>query len=100
MSTHTALIVGGTSGVGLATARLLRDRGADVHIVGRSRDRLDALAASDPALTGHQADGADAAAIGTVLDRIGTLDWLIVTLSGSDGPGPLAELDLTMLRRA
>jgi NAD(P)-dependent dehydrogenase (short-subunit alcohol dehydrogenase family) len=45
MASPTALIVGGTSGVGLATARLLADRGADVHTAGRSQDRLDAIAA-------------------------------------------------------
>ena len=100
MASPTALIVGGTSGVGLATARLLADRGADVHIAGRSQDRLDAIAASYPTLTGHQADGTDPAAIAVVLKQIRTIDWLIVTLSGSEGPGPLADLDLTMLRRA
>jgi NAD(P)-dependent dehydrogenase (short-subunit alcohol dehydrogenase family) len=100
MPSPTALIVGGTSGVGLSTARLLHDRGADVHVVGRSNDRLDAIANSDPGLTGHQADGADAAAIGAVLERIGTIDWLIVTMSGSDGVGRLADLDLTALRGA
>ena len=32
--------------------------------------------------------------------RIGTVDWLVVTLSGAEGMGPLAELDLAVLRRA
>jgi NAD(P)-dependent dehydrogenase (short-subunit alcohol dehydrogenase family) len=100
MPSPTALIVGGTSGVGLATARLMADRGADVHVAGRTQDRLDAVALSDPELTGHRADGADAAAIGAVLERIGTIDWLVLTLSGSEGPGPLAQLDLGVLRRA
>lgn len=100
MPAPTALIIGGTSGVGLATARLLADRGADVHIAGRSQDRLAAIAASDPNLTGHQVDGAKPAAIGAVLKQIGTIDWLIVTLSGSEGIAPLADLDLAMLRRA
>ena len=33
-------------------------------------------------------------------EEIGTIDWLIITLSGSEGPGPIADLDLGMLRRA
>jgi NAD(P)-dependent dehydrogenase (short-subunit alcohol dehydrogenase family) len=100
MTEHTALVVGGTSGIGLATARRLHARGETVHIVGRGKERLDAVAATDPALIGHQADGADRDAITAVADTIGPIDWLIITLSGSDGPGPIADLDLAMLRRA
>lgn len=38
------LIYGGTGGIGAATARLLRARGADLHLVGRNPERLAALA--------------------------------------------------------
>lgn len=51
-------------------------------------------------LIGHCADGGDPASIGAVLTAAGPIDRLIVTLSGSEGPGPIAGLDLTMLRRA
>ncbi len=100
MSDRTALIVGGTSGIGLATARRLRALGATVHIAGRGKERLDDVAATDPALHGHQADGRDADQIGALAEAIGPIDWLIITLSGSEGPGPIADLDLGMLRRA
>lgn len=36
----TALITGGSSGIGLASARLLRANGAHVAIMGRSKDKL------------------------------------------------------------
>jgi NAD(P)-dependent dehydrogenase (short-subunit alcohol dehydrogenase family) len=36
----TALILGGTSGIGLATAHQLAARGVEVHIAGRYRARL------------------------------------------------------------
>jgi len=39
-----ALVTGGTSGIGYATARLLRDRGADVAICGRRADALEEAA--------------------------------------------------------
>jgi NAD(P)-dependent dehydrogenase (short-subunit alcohol dehydrogenase family) len=95
-----ALVVGGTSGVGLATARRLRERGTTVHIVGRGKERLDAIALSDPELVGHQADGADRDAIAAVAETIGTVDWLVITLSGAEGAGPIATLDQDTLRRA
>jgi NAD(P)-dependent dehydrogenase (short-subunit alcohol dehydrogenase family) len=41
-----ALIVGGGSGMGLATARLLVAAGASVTLVGRSQDKLDSARAS------------------------------------------------------
>ncbi len=42
----TALVTGGTSGIGLATAKRLADEGAYVFITGRDRARLDEAAAS------------------------------------------------------
>lgn len=100
MSDRTALVVGGTSGIGLATARQLRDRGTTVHIVGRSQQRVDALADSDPELHGHRADGGDRGQITALADAIGQIDWLVVALSGGKGAGTIAELDLDVLRRA
>jgi NAD(P)-dependent dehydrogenase (short-subunit alcohol dehydrogenase family) len=100
VSEHTALVVGGTSGIGLAAARRLHALGASVHVVGRGKQRLDDVAVSDPALIGHQADGGDRAEITAVLAAVGRIDWLIITLSGSEGPGRIADLDLDMLRRA
>ncbi|WP_328391884.1 SDR family oxidoreductase [Nocardia sp. NBC_00416] len=100
MNTPNALVVGGTSGIGLAAARQLRARGANVHIVGRGKERLDAVAESDPDLIGHRADGGDRAAVAAVAAAIGTVDWLVISLSGSEGMGPIADLDLDALRGA
>ena len=96
----TALILGGTSGIGLATGRRLLDQGVTVHVGGRSRERLDAVAATDPGLVGHQVDALDRAGVAALAASIGPVDYLVITLSGSEGPGPIADLDLTMLRRA
>jgi NAD(P)-dependent dehydrogenase (short-subunit alcohol dehydrogenase family) len=97
---RTALIVGRTSGIGLATARRLQALGTTVHIAGRSKERLDDIAAFDPALYGHQADGTSGEQIAALAEAIGPIDWLIITLAGSEGAGPIADLDLGMLRRA
>ncbi|MGW4303357.1 SDR family oxidoreductase [Streptomyces sp. NPDC004376] len=100
MSQHTALVVGGTSGIGLATARLLAERGATVHVIGRGKERLDGLAATDPTLVGHRADATDGEQVRAVAASIGTVDWLVLAASGGQGAGPLAELDLAVLRQA
>jgi NADP-dependent 3-hydroxy acid dehydrogenase YdfG len=39
-----ALVTGGSSGIGLATARLLSQKGAHVWLLARNRDRLQASA--------------------------------------------------------
>ncbi len=41
----TALVTGGSSGIGLAAARLLQDNGARIAIAGRSREKLEMAAA-------------------------------------------------------
>jgi len=40
MSKETVLITGGTSGIGLATARLLHERGANVLVTGRNPETI------------------------------------------------------------
>ena len=52
-----ALVTGGTSGIGLASAQQLAAQGARVFITGRRQDALDeAVALIGPAATGIRAD--------------------------------------------
>ena len=37
---QTVLVIGGSSGIGLETARLARAQGADIILIARSPDRL------------------------------------------------------------
>ncbi|WP_158839498.1 SDR family NAD(P)-dependent oxidoreductase [Saccharothrix deserti] len=77
----TALITGGTSGMGLATARRLLAEGAQVVVTGRDKTRLDAaVEALDGGsrvlgVCGDVADPADLDALTTAIrDRHGRLD--------------------------
>jgi NAD(P)-dependent dehydrogenase (short-subunit alcohol dehydrogenase family) len=79
-----AIVTGGSEGIGLATARALLDRGWDVAILSRSRDRIEAAVASLGApgrVLGITADVAQEAevdaAVGTVAGHFGRLDALV-----------------------
>jgi NAD(P)-dependent dehydrogenase (short-subunit alcohol dehydrogenase family) len=72
----TALVTGGSSGIGLATARVLRDNGARVAIAGRSREKLDQA----------EADlGGDILAIQTDVASLEDLDRMKAEIEGSFG---------------
>jgi len=96
LSGRTALVVGGSSGIGRATAALMLDRGAAVWIAGRTQAKLDAALASFGADARAQSvalDMTDGASIKTGLSGIedASLDALTVTAS-SAVHGPFSEL--------
>lgn len=96
----TTLIIGGSSGIGLATAVRLASAGDPVHIAGRTPARLATAAQQHPDLLPHTLDANDAAAVDALLSELGSVDRLIVTLSGNLGAGSLGDLDLAALRQA
>jgi NAD(P)-dependent dehydrogenase (short-subunit alcohol dehydrogenase family) len=98
--TQKALVLGGSSGIGFATVRLLARRGMEVHAAGRDTGRLARVEAEVPGVTTHRLDARVRAELDALMDRLGALDHLVVTLTSSEGPGAFADLDLAMLRRA
>jgi NAD(P)-dependent dehydrogenase (short-subunit alcohol dehydrogenase family) len=94
------VVIGGTSGIGLATAKLFAARSAAVTIVGRDRTKLDgALQALGPSATGEVADASDRAALDALFVKIGAVDHLVLAASGGAGAGPFGEIDGAGLRR-
>ena len=79
---RTALVTGGSTGIGLETARLLAERGARVLVTGRDQGRLDRAAAEIPGLVTLRSDAGSPEDAGrlreAVEDRFGTLDVLVV----------------------
>ena len=88
-SNKTALIIGGTSGIGQATAQALLDGGATVHIVGRSTDKIP----DAPWLIKHKIDITNEAEVQTLISAIDNLENLdyLVNASGIFGPKPFLD---------
>jgi NAD(P)-dependent dehydrogenase (short-subunit alcohol dehydrogenase family) len=91
-----ALISGGTSGIGAATAKLFQAEGATVIVTGSSQKTVDAVA---PSLTGIElivSDASDVAATKALVDHVkakhGRIDVLFVN-AGVARFAPAADID-------
>ena len=95
----TVLILGGTSGIGEATARAFAQRGDEVAVAGRDRQRLqEALERLGDGARGEALDAGDAQAVGRLARSLAPVDILVLALSGGAGAGPFGELALDDLR--
>lgn len=77
---RTALVTGGTRGIGLAISRALRRRGAKVVAITKSREQVAAFRnefAEDPLAIAEQADVRDRRSLEALRDQIKQLDILI-----------------------
>ena len=99
----TALITGGNSGIGLATARVFVSEGAEVVITGRNQETLDAATRElGPKALGLVADVTDVQsierAVAATIDRFGKLD-VVFANAGIGGVTPLGQTTLESFNR-
>jgi NAD(P)-dependent dehydrogenase (short-subunit alcohol dehydrogenase family) len=96
---QTVVVIGGSAGIGMETARTARAEGADVIITGRDPERLEHAARELGALSTAAFDTADPDRLERFFEELPTpIDHVMV--SGS-GPyyAPLAETDFEEVRR-
>lgn len=87
------VLLGGSSGIGLATARLCVDKGWDVVVASRNPDRAQVDAEK------VAVDVTDADAVRALFARLGPIDHLVSTTVARAG-GTVKELDLDAARHA
>ena len=95
MSSQHTVVVGGSSGIGLATAHHLLASGARVTITGRSQTRLvEARRQLGPEAQAVPMDASVADALPARFAQIGKFDHLVLALGSSKGVGPFATVSL------
>lgn len=89
------VIFGGTSGIGLAAAKLAAEDGATVTITGRDRARLDkAVSEIGKGASGESVDATDRKALDQFFSGVGEFDHLVLSISSGGGAGAFASLDI------
>ena len=98
LSGKTALVTGGNSGIGLATAQRLAAEGAHVFVTGRNQETLDdAVASIGAGATGIRADVSNLDDLDKVADAIAAGGRGLDVVFANAGGGELATLpDITV----
>jgi NAD(P)-dependent dehydrogenase (short-subunit alcohol dehydrogenase family) len=101
LTNQRVVILGGSSGIGLETARVLTEAGANVVIAGRSPEKVDqALTSLGGSVTGEAVDATSREETQNFFRRLGSFDHLVLTLASNEGAGEFRTLDFAMLHRA
>jgi NAD(P)-dependent dehydrogenase (short-subunit alcohol dehydrogenase family) len=88
-------VLGASSGIGRAVAAACLARGDSVHGIARQGAALDL-----PGLIAHPLDAREAEALTAVLEGVGPLDHLVLTMNAGSATGPFAGLPLARIRAA
>jgi len=94
---QTVLVIGGSAGIGLETARRARAEGAKVILTARNPERLKRAASDVGAISTSAFDASDALAIERFFRDLPMIDHVMVT-AGRPYYGRLADMDFAKIR--
>ena len=100
LANQTVVVIGGSAGIGLETARAARAEGADVVLTARSRERLERAGRELGALSTVAFDAADPAALDRFFESLPALVDHVMVTAGRPYYAPLAEIDFEQARRS
>ncbi|MGE0627510.1 MAG: SDR family NAD(P)-dependent oxidoreductase [Hyphomicrobiaceae bacterium] len=96
-----AVVTGGGSGIGAGIAAALAQSGADVVIVGRRKETLDAVAARHPGISAREVDVTDEPAMAELFSALtdaGRAPDIVVANAGAAASAPIARTELALWR--
>jgi NAD(P)-dependent dehydrogenase (short-subunit alcohol dehydrogenase family) len=97
---QTVVLIGGSAGIGLETARRARSEGAEVILTGRNPDRLKQAALEVAAQSTAAFDASDPAAVRAFFQNLAVpIDHVLVT-AGGPAYGRLLEMDAAQVSEA
>jgi NAD(P)-dependent dehydrogenase (short-subunit alcohol dehydrogenase family) len=97
---QTVVLIGGSAGIGLETARRARGEGAEVVLTGRNPDRLERAARDVDARSTAAFDANDSAALKRFFDELPSpIDHVLVTAGGPEYV-PLLEMTADQVRNS
>jgi NAD(P)-dependent dehydrogenase (short-subunit alcohol dehydrogenase family) len=97
---QTVVVIGGSAGIGLSTARMARAEGAEVILTGRNAERLERAAAQVGAASTAAFDASDREAMSGFLAQLPRPVDHVISTAGGPYYAPLAELDIEEARRS
>jgi NAD(P)-dependent dehydrogenase (short-subunit alcohol dehydrogenase family) len=96
---QTVVVIGGSAGIGLETARRARAEGADVILAARNPERLERAASELGAVSTATFDADDSDALEAFFEQLaGPIDHVLAT-GGGPYYAPLADMDFDEARR-
>jgi NAD(P)-dependent dehydrogenase (short-subunit alcohol dehydrogenase family) len=96
---QTVVLIGGSAGIGLETARAARAEGAEVILAARNPDRLERAALEVGAQSTAAFDAYDQPALRRFLEGLPRIDHVLITARGPSYV-PLLEMDPDQVRAA
>jgi NAD(P)-dependent dehydrogenase (short-subunit alcohol dehydrogenase family) len=94
------VLLGGTSGIGLATAEAALAAGASVSVASSRSERVaEAVARLGDRVKGYTVDLSNESAVRSLFGQVGAIDHLVYSAGDSLRTGALADMDLATVRR-